>query len=166
MLLLGGCKKADDPPPVEETPPPVETPAPTPTPTPEPYTGPAEGDVLEVEGGVRVEVLAPGRGTAPLAEGDPVRLRYEVRLEDGTIVDAFDDSEPLLIEELGSGRIVPGLEDALLQLYPGLRARITIPPERAYGAHRVGEIPPDSTLVIEIQVLDPGADDSAPDETP
>ena len=83
-----------------------------------------------------------------IAEGDTVTIEYTGRLQDGTVFDTSrrevaedaglaatqPDREygPLTVE-LGSGRVIEGLEDALVGMAAGDERTVTISPEDAYG---------------------------------
>ncbi len=80
--------------------------------------------------------------------GDTVLIEYAGRRENGEIFDTSErvlaQQEGLLSEnpdrvykpleiELGNGAVLPGIEEALIDMEIGEQARITLPPEKAYG---------------------------------
>lgn len=83
-----------------------------------------------------------------IATGDAVTVEYTGRTEEGAVFDTTRESvaeeeglaaaqpdrefEPLTFE-LGEGRIIEGLEDALVGLEQGATPTVTIPPEQGYG---------------------------------
>lgn len=67
--------------------------------------------------------------------GDTVSVYYTLRLDDGTIYNATAEGEPLQLT-LGDGRLIAGVEDALVGMNVGESKTVTIPPEKAYGPHR------------------------------
>lgn len=69
-----------------------------------------------------------------LKEGDTVRIHYTGTLEDGTVFDSSDGREPLEFQ-LGSGQIIPGLDQALPGMSVGEAKTVHIPCDLAYGAH-------------------------------
>ena len=54
---------------------------------------------------------------------------------------------------LGQNEVIPCWEKAFVQMHIGETAKITCPPELAYGEEGSGPIPPNSTLVFDIEVL-------------
>jgi len=68
-------------------------------------------------------------------QGSTVALHYTVRLEDGTVLETTEGSEPYKIV-VGKDRFLPALEEALMGMNEGERKELRIPPEEAYGVHR------------------------------
>ncbi|MGY6499736.1 MAG: FKBP-type peptidyl-prolyl cis-trans isomerase [Acidimicrobiales bacterium] len=64
--------------------------------------------------------------------GDRVRIHYTGRLDDGTEFDSSAGAAPLEFT-VGSQEIIPGLDDAVLEMSEGETRTVTIPPEAAYG---------------------------------
>jgi len=102
--------------------------------------------------------------------GSRVRLHYEIRLEDGTLVDSSFDDEPMEIT-IGGGDIESGLELALIGLGPGDRETIVIPPGQAFGLPDEAAVqtlpretfPPDMALAPGVVVqFDTPAGDAVP----
>jgi FKBP-type peptidyl-prolyl cis-trans isomerase FkpA len=107
-----------------------------------------------LDSGLVVEELECGDGEEA-QRGDLVTVHYTGTLENGRKFDSSRDrGEPFPLR-LGAGMVIPGWEEGL----PGMRAggtrKLTIPPELGYGeAGRPPEIPPNSTLVFEIELLE------------
>ncbi|MFH1680332.1 MAG: peptidylprolyl isomerase [Candidatus Eisenbacteria bacterium] len=68
-------------------------------------------------------------------EGDTVHVRYRGTLEDGTVFDSSGEKKPFEVR-IGSGRVIPGFERALLGIKVGEKRKVEIPPEDAYGRPR------------------------------
>lgn len=71
--------------------------------------------------------------------GDTLRIHYTGRLDDGTVFDKSEGREPLGFT-LGSGEIIPGLENGVVGMEVGETRAVTIAPEEAYGARDEGKI--------------------------
>jgi len=100
------------------------------------------------------EIMRPGSGKAA-ESGDTVVVHYTGTLLDGTRFDSsLDRGEPFSFV-LGSGQVIKGWEQGILGMQVGEKAKLTIPPELAYGNQAVGGvIPANSTLVFEVELLE------------
>ncbi|WP_121065281.1 FKBP-type peptidyl-prolyl cis-trans isomerase [Chachezhania antarctica] len=66
--------------------------------------------------------------------GDTLHLRYEGKLDDGTVFDSSEGRDPLSFE-LGSGQIIPGLEAGVTGMEVGEKRTVRVEPSDAYGEH-------------------------------
>src|ERR1700761_4247374 len=64
--------------------------------------------------------------------GDTVRVHYHGKLEDGSTFDTSEGREPLEFT-VGSGQVIKGFDDAMLDMTPGDKKTVEIPVEHAYG---------------------------------
>lgn len=113
---------------------------------------------------VDIEDLVVGEGLE--AEGrDIVTIEYVGMLEDSVEFDSSEEWGPLQFQldsgiiyglpEGESGRIIEGLTQGVPGMKIGGLRRITIPPELAYGRSGVpGAIPPNATLIFEVELVD------------
>jgi len=69
--------------------------------------------------------------------GDTVSVAYTGRLEDGTVCVTTASRRPLQFT-IGRGRIIPGVEQAVIGMRPGQSKTVTLHPREAYGKHREG----------------------------
>ena len=54
-----------------------------------------------------------------------------------------------------SSQVIAGWDDGVAKMSKGQRAKLTISPDMGYGAQGVpGTIPPNSTLVFDVELLD------------
>jgi len=111
------------------------------------------GEWVTQSNGLRFGIHRNGKGRKP-APGDRLTLHYSGYLEDGRI---FDSSvyrgQPFEII-IGKGTLIPGWESTLLDMIPGERRTVYIPPTLAFGeagyAHR---IPPNATIRFDIELI-------------
>jgi FKBP-type peptidyl-prolyl cis-trans isomerase FklB len=112
------------------------------------------GERTEVEqtaSGLQYEVLAQGEGAKPAAT-DTVRVHYHGTFIDGSV---FDSSvlrgEPAQFPVNG---VIKGWVEALQLMPVGSKWKLYVPHHLAYGEQGAGSIPPCSTLVFEVELLE------------
>ncbi len=95
-------------------------------------------------------------GTGRAAKfGDDVTVDYTGWIESsGKKFDSsLDNHQPFHIS-IGSTPVIKGWVEGLRGMKKGGKRRLRIPPELGYGSRRVGKIPPGSTLIFDIELLD------------
>lgn len=109
----------------------------------------------ETASGLRYEDLEIGKGKKATGRGETIFLHFTGWLENGTKFDSSHYREEPLELALGSGRVIPGWDEGIIGMRPGGRRKLTIPPKLAYGSRGAGGvIPPNTTLIFEIELLD------------
>ena len=101
-----------------------------------------------------IELLQIGDGPSP-QPGHKVIVHYEGRLPDGTLFDSSRERNETFEITVGMGEVILGWDVALVRLCQGDLARITIPPEMAYGEAGFDTvIPPNATLIFDVELLE------------
>ncbi|UKK53528.1 FKBP-type peptidyl-prolyl cis-trans isomerase [Prevotella sp. E2-28] len=102
--------------------------------------------------GVQYKVLKAGNGATP-SDTSTVVVNYEGRLIDGTVFDASarHGDEPASFQV---GRVIKGWQEALKAMPAGSEWEIYIPQHLAYGANQSGQIPPFSTLIFKVELVE------------
>jgi FKBP-type peptidyl-prolyl cis-trans isomerase len=73
-------------------------------------------------------------------------------LTDGTVFDSsFDRGE---VHDFPLPRLIPGWQLALPKVRIGSKVRLVVPPQLGYGSRRIGNIPANSTLLFDIELID------------
>lgn len=70
--------------------------------------------------------------TQKVKKGDTVLIHYTGRYKDGKVFDSSLEREPLQFE-VGAGKILKGVENAVIGMQPGENKNVTVKPEEAYG---------------------------------
>lgn len=109
--------------------------------------------VPENNGGVTIKDITVGAG-ALVKKGDLVSVNYILSLSDGTVIQNSKDFGQPFKFVLGAGEVIPGWEQGFAGIKVGGVRTIVIPPELAYGDTQSGPIPPNSTLVFTIELLE------------
>lgn len=103
--------------------------------------------------GLQWVVLKEGAGKSP-AKGTNIKAHYTGTLLNGQ---EFDSSrrrgEPIAFK-IGIGQVIPGWDEALLAMKKGEQRLLVIPSDLGYGAQGIGPIPPNSTLVFDVELVD------------
>ncbi len=103
--------------------------------------------------GLQYKVITEGHGEVPKAS-DEVEVIYEGRLIDGTVFDSTAKHGENKTDKFKAGNLIKGWTEALTTMPVGSKWQLYIPQELAYGARQAGQIPPYSTLVFDLELVD------------
>jgi FKBP-type peptidyl-prolyl cis-trans isomerase len=110
----------------------------------------AEG-VQTTASGLQYKVVTEGTGGRPTA-ADTVTVMYEGTFIDGTVFDtSYDDNQPITF---ALGRVIPGWTEGLQLMSVGSTYMLYIPSDLAYGPGGRPGIPPNTTLIFKVELLD------------
>jgi FKBP-type peptidyl-prolyl cis-trans isomerase FkpA len=102
---------------------------------------------------MKIESLKKGTGASP-KQGETVSVHYTGWLTDGTKFDSSVDRAEPFVFVLGTGQVIQGWDQGVAAMQVGDKVKLTIPPELAYGEGGYpGAIPPNATLVFEVELL-------------
>jgi FKBP-type peptidyl-prolyl cis-trans isomerase FklB len=106
--------------------------------------------VVSLPDGLQYRVIEPGKGAQPKTD-DTVTVHYRGTLIDGTEFDSsYSRNKPASFR---ADRVIPGWREALPLMKEGAKWELFIPARLAYGERGGGKIPPNSTLIFEVELI-------------
>jgi len=105
--------------------------------------------------GLTFEDLRVGDGKTCTGRGQTARVHYTGWLDDGTPFDSSRDRDDPFSFPVACSYVIPGWDEGVQGMREGGLRKLIIPPELAYGQRGAGGvIPPNATLVFEIELLE------------
>ncbi|MCD8165080.1 MAG: FKBP-type peptidyl-prolyl cis-trans isomerase [Bacteroides sp.] len=107
--------------------------------------------VITTESGLQYKVIKEGKGAIPEST-DRVKVNYKGTLIDGTEFDSsYSRNEPATFR---ANQVIKGWTEALTMMPVGSTWELYIPQDLAYGSSDTGKIPPFSTLIFEVELVE------------
>ena len=112
----------------------------------------AAGNEVTLPGGTKYVDEQVGSG-AEARPGQRVIVHYTGTLTDGTKFDSSRDRNDPFEFALGGGEVIKGWDAGVAGMKVGGRRKLTVPPDQGYGDRPTGPIPPNSTLLFDVELL-------------
>ncbi len=112
----------------------------------------AKEKIIKLPSGLQYVVLEEGTGLTPV-EGDKVTVHYTGKLEDGTVFDSSVLKDKPLVFDYKVTKMIDGFEEGLATMKEGGKRKLIIPPDMGYGSRGSRNIPPNSTLIFEVELI-------------
>ncbi|TVU11190.1 hypothetical protein EJB05_44759 [Eragrostis curvula] len=106
-----------------------------------------------LDDGLIVEDLSTGNKDAKIAStGSKVYIKYVGMLKDGKVVESNVNEKPYKFK-LGAGKVIRGWDVGISGMRVGDKRRLTVPPSMCYGDKSVGDVPKNSSVVYEVELV-------------
>lgn len=117
-------------------------------------TAAAPANAVKTPSGLSYVDIVAGSGPAPTA-GKQVKVHYTGWLENGVKFDSSVDRGEPFVFTIGAGQVIPGWDEGVMTMKVGGKRKLIIPSQLGYGAAGAGGvIPPNATLIFEVELLD------------
>lgn len=119
--------------------------------TPKESSNPLPTQTQETSG-LTIETLFPGSGPGAKT-GDAVTVNYTGMFTNGTVFDSSVPRGQPFQFTIGARQVIQGWDLGLIGMKVGEKRKLTIPSELGYGPAGSGPIPPNTTLIFDVELL-------------
>jgi peptidylprolyl isomerase len=110
------------------------------------------GKTITTSDGLQIQDITVGTG-AEAKSGDTITVNYLGTLTNGTKFDSSYDRNQPFTTQIGVGQVIKGWDEGMVGMKVGGKRKLTIPASLGYGSQDMGSIPPNSTLIFEVELL-------------
>ena len=115
--------------------------------------GGSAGAEVTTPSGLKYTDITVGNGPSP-RPGQTAVVHYTGTLQNGAKFDSSRDKGQPYSFVLGTGTVIRGWDEGVATMKVGGRRKLVVPPALGYGATGNGTIPPNATLVFDVELLD------------
>lgn len=110
-------------------------------------------NAAETDSGLFIAVIKEGTGQQAQS-GDNVSVHYTGKLLNGKVFDSSITRGTPIRFQVGVGQVIRGWDEGILTMKVGEKAIFLIPSPLAYGERDMGEIPANSPLIFEVELVE------------
>jgi len=110
------------------------------------------GGITTTADGLQIQDITVGTG-AEAKSGNTITVNYLGTLTNGTKFDSSYDRNQPFTTQIGVGQVIKGWDEGMVGMKVGGKRKLTIPASLGYGSQDMGSIPPNSTLIFEVELL-------------
>ena len=110
------------------------------------------GNIMTTSDGLQIQDIVVGTG-AEAKSGDTITVNYLGTLTNGAKFDSSYDRNQPFTTQIGVGQVIKGWDEGMVGMKIGGKRKLIIPASLGYGSQDMGTIPPNSTLIFEVELL-------------
>ncbi|MCX7879701.1 MAG: FKBP-type peptidyl-prolyl cis-trans isomerase [Ignavibacteria bacterium] len=107
---------------------------------------------ISTPSGLQYYDIVVGKGDTPKPR-QKVTINFIMKTEDGTVIENTYSSGIPMSFILGNKDAIEGLEEGVSTMKVGGKRKLSIPPQLGFGKHSFRGVPPDSKLLIEVELM-------------
>lgn len=112
------------------------------------------GKTVTTASGLKYVDVVVGKGASPVV-GKSVKVHYTGTLENGKKFDSSVDRNEPFSFTIGVGQVIKGWDEGVMTMKVGGKRKLIIPSKLGYGPRGAGGvIPPNATLLFDVELLD------------
>lgn len=112
-----------------------------------------QNDTITCKSGLRYVITQKNPKGLKAVKGDRVEAHYTGTLTNGKKFDSSRDRDQTFSFTLGQGEVIAGWDEGFAILRKGEKATLIIPASLGYGSQDMGDIPPNSTLIFDVELV-------------
>ncbi len=113
-----------------------------------------KNDTVKTKSGLKYIITQKNPAGVKPVSGDKIEAHYTGTLTNGKKFDSSRDRNETFSFVIGTHQVIEGWDEGFLYLRKGEKATFVIPAKLGYGSQDMGDIPPNSTLIFDVELVD------------
>ena len=109
--------------------------------------------LVKTESGLQYQDIETGSGKTP-ADGDKVSIHLKITDEKGFVIENSYQTQKPVVFTIGKEEVIKGLEEGVKTMKTGGKRKLIIPPEIGFGVRTFRNIPSNSNLIMDVELLE------------